>query len=101
MACYLSIEQVADGLECHGCTVPFASGPLIAWTDELLPGKLVPVCPSCLTGLDPPLARFHDLAADLAIAARVIAEVDRDLLAIAQADPLPARPASSRAWWSG
>ncbi len=87
MACYLSIEQVADGLECFGCTLPTGDAPLVAWTDELRPGKLVPVCLRCLRGLDPTLARFHDLADDLAIPARVIAEVAGDL------DGEPADPA--------
>ena len=94
MACYLSIEHATAGLECSGCTLSVANKPLVAWTDELRPGKLVPVCLHCLRWLDPPLARFHDLAADLAIPARVIAEVARDLLAIEQADPVSARPAA-------
>ena len=92
MACYLSIEHATAGLECFGCTLSVDDAPLVAWTDELRPGKLVPVCVRCLRGLDPSLARFHDLAADLAIPARVIAEVARDLCDIEQADPLPARP---------
>ena len=88
--CYLSVEPVSIGLECFGCTLPAEDGPLVAWTEELRPGKPEPVCLYCLRSLDPALARFYDIAADLAIAARVIAEGAGDLDG-EPADPVPAR----------
>ena len=68
--CYLSVELDSPSLECVSCTLPAAGGGLlVAWSEELRPGKLEPVCLDCLRSLDPALARFYDLAARAALIA--------------------------------
>ena len=60
MACYLSVDLAEVELECEGCGRPVSG--LIAWTDELHPRKLMPVCATCIDGLDDDLAEFYPLA---------------------------------------
>ena len=60
MACYLSVDLEETEHECEGCTRPVSG--LVAWTDELHPRKLMPVCVTCLDGLDADLAELHPLA---------------------------------------
>ncbi len=54
MTCYLGISSVES--ECEGCGRAVPPG-LAGWTDELLPGRLRPLCSAGLPGLDPELAR--------------------------------------------
>ena len=56
MACYLSFIDVET--ECEGCARDIPPG-LVGWTEDLRPGRLVPVCSLCLGGLDPKLSGFQ------------------------------------------
>ena len=63
LACYLSFSDVET--ECEGCAEEIPPG-LTGWTDDLLPGRLVAVCPLCLDGLDPRLRGAQQKIAGIA-----------------------------------
>ncbi len=58
MAVYLTFD--GKGCECAGCGREIRK-PLVAWTDEIDPRKLLPVCRNCGEGLDPKLRAVQDM----------------------------------------
>ncbi len=59
MRSYVAI--VESTLECEACTRPAGPGTT-GFTEDMVPGRLVPVCPTCLQSLDPQLHKLQQLA---------------------------------------
>ncbi len=58
MATYLTFN--GKGCECAGCGREIRKA-LVAWTDEIDPHKLEPVCRNCSQGLAPKLRAVQDI----------------------------------------
>ncbi len=59
MRSYVTIVESA--LECEACTRRAGPGTT-GFTEDLIPGRLVPVCAACLESLDPRLHKLQRLA---------------------------------------
>ncbi len=59
MRTYVTIVESA--LECEACARRAGPGTT-GFTEDLIPGRLVPVCAACLESLDPRLHKLQRLA---------------------------------------
>ena len=59
MRTYVAI--VESVLECEACARRAGPGTT-GFTEDLIPGRLVPICADCLESLDPRLCRLQRLA---------------------------------------
>ncbi len=59
MRSYVAI--VESTLECEACTRPAGPGTT-GFTEDMIPGRVVPVCATCLRSLDPRLHKLQQLA---------------------------------------
>ncbi len=59
MRTYVAI--VESVLECEACARRAGPGTT-GFTEDLIPGRLVPVCATCLESLDPQLYKLQQLA---------------------------------------
>ncbi len=58
MRTYVAIVECAQ--ECEACAGQAGPGTT-GFTEDMVPGRVVPVCATCLTSLDPRLAKLQQL----------------------------------------